>query len=321
MIHYIVFPLTYLDKRQILLRYYNEPENISLSPNGEYIAHVEQDPQGQKSLVVTSLREKKETRVDRIDHGLHYFWAPHGFRLMYKKTSWDQGKAHSYIYGYDVKLKKIIKVSEIPVLSGYISISPFDFVMRILNEDLNIINIKLNYPGSRLAKWQENKKLGNYQYLFTRNKVLRMSTYLSSLKELKSDSSPISSYSVSPDGTQVVWATEKNNIYMVNSDEKVKFVDRGRHPVWHPKSKSILYAGGRVLGYTVVRYDLKIMDRFGRKIWLTQTQSSDEKWPTWSKKANAIIYSIDRTTDLYLSRIINDKVSKNTVDKPFSDRG
>jgi hypothetical protein len=45
--------------------------------------------------------------------------------------------------------------------------------------------------------------------------------------------------------------------------------------------------------------DLRVVDHMGRGRWITQTQFSDERWPQWEVDRDGIIFTKDKSTDLY----------------------
>lgn len=117
---------------------------------------------------------------------------------------------------------------------------------------------------------------------------------------LDDDGSGVDSFDLSPDGQTIAWATKSKKVYTSKAGEKPTMIGFGRDPAWHPERHLLVYAAARMVGKTPVSFDLRLADSKGSGKFLTSTQFVDERWPQWQSSGHKILYTLDRTTDLFL---------------------
>ena len=303
-------------KRHPLFRLDHPVSHMKLSAGGRYLAFKEDHPVEGGKLKYLDFKTKKIFLVTQKHTGAAFEWAPHGYRLIFRTQSVGSVNHHdiiSQIMVRDVILRKNIPVRTIPGRTGLISIDPYDFRLRIMGEQKLYLQ-KINYPGSRLAKWQKKQKSGSGFWVGTQKGVLWLGSRGTTLERLPDDGSPLESLSVSPDGQYAVWSTKKGKIFWHTPGKNVRFLDYGRSPAWHPRSKSVLYSGAHQTGPVSAGYDLKWSHLNGQKVWITNTPYSQENWPVWLPNENLILFTVDHTTDLFLQDLKNEIASRTVRD-------
>jgi len=179
-----------------------------------------------------------------------------------------------------------------------LTFDPRDLRMYLMTES-GLKTKRIYFPDERLARWQVSQRTDKGKWVVTQNGILWVTQGGYSIRKIEDDGKPIESFDISPDGTAIVWATAGNNIYINRGNSKAVFLDHGRDPKWHPTKLQILYAGARMVGRKAINFDLKISDINGSKRFLTATQSSDERWPQWNLENGVIVFTKERTTDLF----------------------
>ena len=75
---------------------------------------------------------------------------------------------------------------------------------------------------------------------------------------------------------------------------------KGYDPVWHPSKEVIIFfSGARKVGNKTISHDIKMMNMYKQHKWLTNTQATDERWPRWLQGDSTLIYTVNKTTDLF----------------------
>lgn len=304
-----------VEKRHPLFRLDHPIQQLKLSAGGRFLAFKEDDPINGSKLKYLDFKTKNIFLVSDKHTGSAFEWAPHGYRLIYRTQTYESPTSNivSKIMVRDVVLRKNILVRTIQSRTGLISIDPYDFRLRIMGEKKLYLQ-KINYPGSRLAKWQNRQKAGSGFWVGTQKGVLWLGARGTSLKRLPDDGSALETLRISPDGQYAVWATKKGKIFWHTPGKKVRFLDFGRSPTWHPKTKSILYSGAHQTGPVSAGYDLKMSLLNGQKIWITKTPYSQENWPIWLPNENLILFTVDHTTDLFVQDLKNEIASRTVRD-------
>jgi len=159
---------------------------------------------------------------------------------------------------------------------------------------------RIYFPGERLARWQVAQRNEPGKFLATQKGIIWVTQGGYAMRRLKDDAAALDSFDISPDGNWIAWATTEGHIYASHNGKTPKLIGFGRDPRWHPEKPLLVYAGARMVGNHVINYDLRVADMKGGGRFLTSTQYSDERWPQWHPKGNQILYTIAKTTDVYL---------------------
>lgn len=277
---------------------------LHLSPKSNYLAFVNTSKNQLNILELDTLKIYAvfNTQVPSFS----YFWANDGVRLFIRalrKPSNNQ--VISKLLAYDCYSHKLIEIEEFDFPTGLPTYDPSDLRIRMLHEK-GIISRKIDYPGKRLAKWQKSHMGGLGFYLIAQNGVLWVSENGHKMRRLDDDNSSTISYKLSPDGRSITWETAKGRIFVSHEGDTSQFVDFGRDPSWHPTKKLLIYSGARMVGKHPISYDLKIWQQNGRKIWLTDSQSLDERWPQWIPEKNKILFTRSHTSDLFIMDFVHE---------------
>jgi hypothetical protein len=276
----------------------NDPmEHLRLDPKGRFGAFIDGNGMG---LSIVDLHSKAVSKVSEAQVGASFFWAPDGFRLFYREIApGKDGKPVSIIKAYDAYLSRSVKIDEVPGLTGYLTFDPRDLRMQLLTTN-GIRTKRIYFPDERLARWQVAQRNESGKWLATQKGLLWVTQGGYAIRRLEDDGTALESFDISPDGNTAAWATNGGRIYVSKKGKKPNFIGFGRDPRWHPTKPRLLFAGARMVGNKAASYDLKIADLDGAARFLTSTQYSDERWPQWHPDGNQILYTIGKTTDLFV---------------------
>ncbi|MFK7823069.1 MAG: TolB family protein [Oligoflexales bacterium] len=284
-----------------IFRFKNPVSHLRISPKANFLAYIEKKSKEKKSLKVLEIKNKQIFSVSNSQVGPSFFWAPHGYRLFFR----EQIKKHkseqieSTIKAYDSKLRKSIEIANISQPTGYITLDPMDLKIRTMSSSKLHVH-QIVYPGSRLAKWQLKTRSQKGHWCVTQNGVLWMLKSVNIMSKLEDDRSPVETFAISPDGKSIAWNTQKGILYISKEGKKPKVIGYGKHPQWHPSKRILVYAGARMVGKVVSRYDLRATNTKGQGRWITHSQHSDELWPIWHPQGKLILYTVNNTSDIYM---------------------
>ena len=283
------------------LRLQNEISHLKVDHTQFFLAFQEQKPK--PALKVLDLRTKKIFSVESDKkYGPGTFWAPGGSRIFFLSAFHNEklNRPQSDLKTFDLALKASVPIASFPHKVGFPSFDPRDYQIYLLHEK-GIHRRRLKFPTQRIADWQYQNTQKDGYWVTGPKGVLWVSNNGISIRRMKDDKKPITSFDVSSDGRAIAWATEGGNIYVSKDGIESTLLDRGQDPVWHPGRTLLAYAGGRKVGNKIISFDLKVSDLSGRKRWLTATQFSSERWPGWiGKGSRQLIYTKSKTTDLYV---------------------
>ena len=282
------------------LRTQGSVEHLRIDPNGRFAAFTSA---GGIGLRLLDLRSRRIHEIDPGQVGPSFFFSPDGFRLFYRILSKDsRGSVTSTIKAYDSALLKSIILEEAPGGSGFLTFDPRDLRFHYMTSS-GVRSRRIFFPDERLARWQVEQWQGSGKWLATQNGILRITEGNFALERLADDKEPTRSFNISPDGSMIAWATASGKIYTAKEGGKSTFFDFGFDPRWHPSKPLLVYAGARRVGRQSISFDLKIGDLSTRRRFLTASQYSSERWPSWHPEGNRLIYTIDGTTDLWVLKI------------------
>lgn len=273
-----------------------EPNHMRISPKGQYVAYVGQN---NSNLKVLEISTKKIFEISKGFIGGSYFWSPDGHRIFYRELVKDNNsKVVSRIKAYDCFIKNSVQIEELKSRSGYLTFDPRDLRMQLLSP-AGIKSKRIYFPDERLAKWQVAQRTEEGKWLVSQNAVLWVKQNGLAMDRMADDGSGLLSYDISPDGSAIVWATKSKKIYTSENGGKIRFVDRGIDPRWHPEKRQIVYAGGRLVGNKIINYDIKLYDWQGNKRFLTSTQFVNERWPHIHPKTKKILFSREKSNEIF----------------------
>ena len=261
---------------------------------GRYLAYSDKKS---GALYLMDLKSKRNIVVSKKAVDGSFVWSPDGVRLIYREQSKNEKTISGKLMAFDIYLNKKVELDQINSQSGFINFDPRDYKLLLMHET-GVLQKSLKLPNSRLARWQLNKQAKSGRWIASPGGVVFLSASGKEMTKLKDDGSGVESFSISPDGTHIAWATKKSAIFVAKDGESARFLDYGRDPNWDAKSKNIIYAGAQLVGHQVSGYDLAISDLDKNKRWITNTSLSDERWPEFLPNGS-IIYTKASTTDLY----------------------
>jgi hypothetical protein len=276
----------------------NPLSHMRLDPKGRFVAYTGDNDQ---TLSVLDLKTKAIYQVSQAHVGGSFFWAPDGFRLFYRELvkKQEKGPTTSVVKAYDCALAKSVEIDALPFETGLLTFDPRDLRFAMLSP--KGIRIKrIYFPDERLAKWQVAQRKETGKWLATQGAILWMTQGGLALRQMDDDKSGVESFDLSPDGQSIAWATRSLRVYTSKAGEKPIFVGFGRDPAWHPEKHLLVFSGARMVGSTPVSFDIRISDGRGSGKFLTVTEFSDERWPQWYPDGNKILYTISKTTDMFL---------------------
>lgn len=285
---------------QAVLRLGDAPEMLRLDPKGRFLAFR----QGEV-LKVLDLKDSSVHRVGVVPTGPAYTWAPDGFRLIYLDTKANSKTTATNIEIFDAALAATKTIRTLDSATGYPTMDARTLGAYVFTP-AGLTAVKLDFPDDRLAKWQiAHRNHGKGKYVATAGGMLWFESGDSKgsdpakMTRLEDDGSALESFSMSPDGSAVAWATVEGYVYRSIDGASPELVDRGRDPAWHPEKGELLYAGARMSGNKIAGYDLKVAGSRDKR-FITNTAYSDERWPQWDKAAKRIFHTVARTTDIFM---------------------
>lgn len=280
-----------------MLRVDHALDHMRLDPKGRFLAYIGTNGLG---LNVLDLKSKNIFRASEAQVGASFFWAPDGMRLIFREQSnTPSGAVRSTLKAYDCYLAKSVKLEEMPFSTGLLTFDPRDLRLQFLSPK-GIRTKRIYFPDERLAKWQVAQRNEPGKFLATQRGVLWVTQGGYAMRKLPDDESGLESFDISPDGSTIAWATDSGRVYTSKDGKTPLFIGFGRDPKWHPERPELLYAGARMVGAKTIGYDLRITDQRGSGRFLTSTQFSDERWPQWQAKGKQILYTVAKTTDIYV---------------------
>lgn len=281
------------------IRLTNDATHVRLSPNSRYVAFTDGfDDQ----LKIVELSSGKIFAVSQSRTDGSYVWTPDGHRLIYREIVAGQSPERSLasrVMAYDAGLKKSVMIDELAQATGLLTLDPRDQRIQIMGER-SVISHQIILPEQRMAKWQMASRVEQGKWLATPKAMLWTSLGGRSLQSMTDDGQGLESFAISPDGQSAAWATKLGKVYMSRNGGNPAYIGPGRDPSWHPTQNILLYAAARMVGDKATDYDLRLIDSKGVAKWVTQTQHSAERWPQWMPKADQILYTKERTTDLFV---------------------
>ncbi len=287
-----------LDTEKTWLRFDGPISELKISPNGRHIALIEEGLGNTSKLELIDLKTKEIFLVSESITENSFQWAPDGYRIFFQELAANLGQIQSQIWAYDASGKTRSKVADLAYIGDYLNVSTLDQKIRLISPK-GIFTSQLTYPKSRFAQWQQYGDEGEGSYIASHKIIYWQKRNSTVLRKVKSDTSKVISFILSPDGTSLAWATSAHQIFVSKAGGKPMFVDMGQDPYWHPQSKELIYAGARMVGNKVSSFDLKIANLKGQKRWLTFSQFGSERWPNYLPKAKGFVFTKENTTDLY----------------------
>ena len=275
-------------------RYLNQ---LRVDPKGRYFAFVDESG---KYLSILDINTRNIFEVTKHYVGPAFFWSPDGFRLFFREQLLTIDKqVGSRLKVYDTALNRTVLLDEMPFRTSILTFDPRDLRMHLLSTQ-GIRTKRIYFPDERLARWQVQQRNDMGKFIATQQGILWVTQSGYAMRRLDDDGSALESFDIAPDGSSIAWATQAGKIWSSQDGKPPRFMGNGRDPQWHPTRPLLLFAGGRMVGNTIINFDLRVVDAKGSGKFLTHTQYSDERWPQWHPKGNKIIYTVNRTTDIYL---------------------
>ena len=285
---------------------------LTLNSRGNYLAYV---PQKGIGLKIINLKTKNIYSVSTAQVGAAFFWASEGFRLFYRELHFGAHAqdVRSELRVYDIGHLRSHLLDKFPSSSGFPTFDPRDLTIQIMH-DKGIKVKKIYYPGNRLAKWQVGRRTRGRKWLATQKSMLVLKNGGMSYSSLADDGSGIESYSIANNGQAVLWATKAGNIYLHQEEGAVRYIGRGRDPSWHPRNGDLYaYSRARFIGHKIVDYDLHVANVQGQGRDITYTPHTRERFPMWRNKGKQLLFTRERTTDIYFMNLTRSKSRDKTI--------
>lgn len=226
-----------------------------------------------------------------------FLWSPDRTRLFFRELVIVNGKQESRVRAWDTVKKQTIDIENIPGSSGMLTYDPRDNRLMLLHEK-GIMSKKLVFPDERLAFWQSSQRSEKGKWIAAAGGMTYLTQQGFAMSKMNDDGSGIESFDLSPLGQMVTWATKAGRVYISKNGDEPFFIGFGRDPKWHPEKELIVFAGAHMVGNRAASYDLRIAEAGSTPIWLTMTQQRSERWPIWSKSGDAVMFTIEGTTDV-----------------------
>jgi Tol biopolymer transport system component len=268
--------------------------HLSLCPNKKLLAFT--NDQGQ-SLRVMDLATQQIIEITPHRTGPGFVWSPDGVRLFFRELIRDKDGVLSELAVYDTMLNQKTVLDTLRGSSGFPMLNPYDNSLSMMHEK-GILQKRLEFPGERPARWQKQKRNAVGTWIVSQSAVLWLGELGLELQKVQDDGSGISSFTLSPDGRRMAWATKAGRVYAAVDGGKVELIGDGRDPSWHPFHTLLVYAAARKIGQKTYDYDLRLHNLAGVGRMLTQSPELKERWPIWLD-ATTLLYTGESTTDLF----------------------
>lgn len=250
-----------------------------------------------RSLRILDLKTHEVVEVTKHRVGPAFFWSPDGVRLFYRELINKDQSIESVLQAFDAHLNRSSPLEVIAGSSGFPTFSPYHQTAYLLHEK-GILAKRLDFPGLRLSSWQKKKPSYDGQWVATQSAILWLTDMGLTLTKMEDDASGIESFSISPDGKAIAWATEKGQVYVSRAEKpEAKLIDQGRDPSWHPYRTLLVYAAARRIGKNTYDTDLKLSDLENKPRYILTSPALAERWPLWID-ADTILHTAEGTTDL-----------------------
>jgi Tol biopolymer transport system component len=223
------------------------------------------------------------TLTQEIAAGFGMAWAPQGDAIAARVARYANRRRLNQVVVFTLDGERRPISEELTMLPGVPRYSPFgDYVymqssdaFRAYPADPSVAPV---YDGS-LTYIRQDK-------LFTRDLTLRSEV------SLTEHESRIVAAELSPNGEQLVYATEGQYLWIANADgSDRRQLARGTAPVWSPDGSWIAYMLTADDGHSMTGSDIFIISRDGNFLSnLTNTQDRIEMNPDWSPDGNWIAY-------------------------------
>ncbi|MCX6129217.1 MAG: hypothetical protein NTX25_09175 [Proteobacteria bacterium] len=279
---------------QAVMRLEGAMSQLRLSPNGKLLAFT--DPDG-RSLQILDLNTNDVIDVSPHRVGLAFFWSPDSIRLFFRELIRDQNAVTSELSAYDSLLNRRTVLEKLAGSSGFPTFNPFNNTVYLIHEK-GIAQQRLEFPGERPSRWQKQKKPDAGNWIVSQSAVLWLDELGLSLKKIPDDASGLQSFSISPDGKRIAWATRAGKIYTANEGNEVNYVGEGQDPSWHPHKALLVYAATHRVGNRTIDTDLRIVNLKGEASELTFSPGLHERWPVWFD-SKTLLFTASGTTDLF----------------------
>ncbi|MBC8376670.1 MAG: PD40 domain-containing protein [FCB group bacterium] len=137
------------------------------------------------------------------------------------------------------------------------------------------------------------------------NRLVLQSTGRSSETTLFSDQDHIYSYAISPDGSQVVYSTAGQNLWLAKVDGEDRMsLGRGSAPDWSPNGEWITFMLTSDDGHSITASDIYAIHVDGSsRIKLTETPLIFEMNPQWSPDGEWLVYDTDQRGQLFIQQV------------------
>lgn len=278
------------------MRLGGEAHNLKIGAGSRYVAFT--DSKGFR-LSVLDVQNRKIYKITDHFTGGSFFTSPDGHRIFYRELIKSQnGSIHSLIKVYDIQSRRRVDIGRVESGSGFLTFDPRDLRFQLMH-DQGILSKMIVFPDERLAKWQLAQRTDQGKFLGTPKGLIWLTHSGFTMRKLPDDDSGIQSFDISPDGSTIVWATKKANIYFSELGQKPVKIGEGFDPSWHPVKPLVVYAGARRIGKKIISTDIRLIDLEGKGRWVTHSQSAAERWPRWFNGGRSIICSLEKTTDLF----------------------
>lgn len=273
-------------------------KDMKSDPKGRFIAFIDELD---SHLYVLDLVSKDIFKVSKATSvGLSYAWSQDGFHLLYTEQ-WknSQNKVTSSIFAFDAWAHQSSKLKSFSGESSYLNIDPKTQNLHYFDRQGSLRSHAI-IPAHLSKQRSQRSSSKDHLWFVTTNTVYWVTNNGYFLQKISSESNPIESFDITQDGQGITWNTQQGHIFVSEKGKNPVFVDYGRYPKWHPKRRILLYSGARMIGQSIHSYDLKIFDLKGESRWLTNSPKSDERLPQWLAVSNKILYTIDKTTDIFV---------------------
>lgn len=226
-----------------------------------------------------------------------YLWSPDGFRIFYRALENHDSKITSVIKSFEIKTKKTDIIKKIDGPTGFLVYGINTREMQIMTPD-GIQSFAIDYKNETK---KPDPKLRTNNWIVTNKSILWYDTQLKKLKTVHNTEQDIKSFSLSNDLNKIAWSTADSRVYLSEKGLEAVYLSRGKDPQWHPFKPLLIYASARMLGSKIRDYDLRIVDiKQKNQKYLTNTPATEEVAPEWHPKGDKILYTKNRTTDIYL---------------------
>ncbi len=284
------------DASQPWVRFAEPIEQLEVSPNGQFVAYV-----SKQELKVLNLATHEIYQVTKFSPAHQsFFWPPAGYRLFYLENQKKNDVVLQHLKAFQVLEGKHEEIKQLDGGVEFVAFNPANQKMTFYTPSKKQMeSLSVEFFSHNIQHATSHNR-----WAVTSKQIHRLDQAFRSHLVFTAKGEDILFFDISSDNEMIAWQTSAAKVYVAGFSSPPKLLDRGLEPKWHPQTRTLLYTGVRMLGSAISEKDIKTYDfAKNESTWLTQTNGVHERWPRWKGKDPYVMFTKERTTDLFAQKI------------------